>query len=176
MSEVDGRNARPVENAFGNPVVARGVAFGIFPRRNLRHVYNDFEPRPLGRVREIRRCRNDSRANGIAEISRACAGCRPDCVVVLQEFTCHDLRARAPKRLRAFVLLVDHRAYSVTSFKKTLDCVATGLTGRTDHQKRLRAHDSTPEWMAKLRKRVNPPRQHAVNCVVTQLAKSITLA
>jgi hypothetical protein len=40
-----GRNARPVENAFGDPVVARGVAFGIFPRRNLRHVYNDFERR-----------------------------------------------------------------------------------------------------------------------------------
>jgi hypothetical protein len=40
---VDGRNARPVEKAFGDPVVARGVAFGIFLRRSLRHVYNDFE-------------------------------------------------------------------------------------------------------------------------------------
>src|SRR4029077_9093385 len=29
----------------------------------------------------------------------------------------------APKRLRALVLLVDHRADSVTSFKKMLDCV-----------------------------------------------------
>src|SRR5260370_29303448 len=143
-TEVDGRNARPVEKAFGDPVVARGVAFGIFPRRNLRHVYNDFERRPLGSVREIRRCRNESRANGIAKISRAGAGCRPDYVVVLQEFTYHDLRAAAPKRLRAFVLLVDHRADSVTSFKKMLHCVVTGLTRRADHQNRLRAHHSSP--------------------------------
>jgi hypothetical protein len=70
-TDVDSRNAGPVEKAFGNPVVACGVALGIFPRRNLRHVYNDFERRPLGRVREIRRCRNESRANGIAKISRA---------------------------------------------------------------------------------------------------------
>src|SRR3982074_1335328 len=26
------RNARPIEKAFGDPVVARGVAFGIFSR------------------------------------------------------------------------------------------------------------------------------------------------
>jgi hypothetical protein len=57
---VDGRNARPIEKAFGDPVVARGVAFGIFPRGNLRHVYNDFEPRPPCRVREIRRCRKEA--------------------------------------------------------------------------------------------------------------------
>jgi len=88
---VDSRNARPVENAFGE--------------------------RPFGRVREIRRCRNKSRANGIAKISCAGAGCRPDYVVVLQEFTYRDLRACAP---RAFVLLVDHRADNVTSFKKML--------------------------------------------------------
>ena len=99
--DVDGRNARPVEKAFGDPVVARGVALGIFPRRNLRHVYNDFERRPLGRVRKIRRCLNESRADGIAKISRSGAGCRPDYVVVLQQFTDHDLHARAPKRLRA---------------------------------------------------------------------------
>src|SRR6202035_1893981 len=134
-TDVDGRNARPVEKAFGDPVVARGMALGIFPRGNLRHVYNDFERRPLGRVREIRRCRNESRANGIAKISRAGTGCRPDYVVVLQEFTYHDLRARAPKWLRAFVLLVDHRADSVTSFKKMLHRVLTGLTSRADYQK-----------------------------------------
>ena len=121
--------------------------FGIFPRRNLRHVYNDFERRPLGRVREIRRCLNESRANRIAKISRAGADCRPDYVVVLQEFTYHDLRARAPKRLRALVLLVDHRADSVTSFKKMLDCMLTGPTGRADYQELLRAHHSSPEWM-----------------------------
>jgi hypothetical protein len=132
---VDGRNAGPVEKAFGDPVVARGVAFGIFPRRNLRHVYNDFERR---------------RANGIAKISRAGAGCRPDYVVVLQEFTHHDLRARAQKRLRAFVILVDHRADSVTSFKKMLHCVPTGLTSRADYQKRLGAHHSSPEWMVEV--------------------------
>ena len=57
---LDGRNARPIEKAFGDPVVARGVAFGIFPRGNLRHVYNDFEPRPPCRVREIRRCRKEA--------------------------------------------------------------------------------------------------------------------
>ena len=66
---------------------------------------------------------------------------------MLQQFTYHDLRARAPKHLRAFVLLVDHRADSVTSFKKMLDCMATGLTGRADYQERLRAHHSSPEWM-----------------------------
>jgi hypothetical protein len=57
---LDGRNARPIEKAFGDPVVARGVAFGIFPRGNLRHVYNDFEPSPPCRVREIRRCRKEA--------------------------------------------------------------------------------------------------------------------
>jgi hypothetical protein len=151
MSDGCGRSdARPVEKAFGDPVVARGVALGIFPRRNLRHVYNDFERRPLGRVREIRRCLNESRANRIAKISRARAGCRPDYVVVLQQFTYHDLHARAPKRLRAFVLLVDHRADSVIFFKKMLDRMLTGLTGRADYQERLCAHHSSPEWMVEV--------------------------
>jgi hypothetical protein len=100
----------------------------VAARRNLRHVCNDCKRRPLGRGRKIRRCPNESRANRIAKISRASAGCRPDYVVVLQDFTHHDLRARAPKRLRAFVLLVDHRADSVTSFKKMLRGAATGLT------------------------------------------------
>jgi hypothetical protein len=53
-------DAKPIEKAFGDPVVARGVAFGIFPRGNLRHVYNGFEPRPPCRVREIRRCRKEA--------------------------------------------------------------------------------------------------------------------
>ena len=144
---MDGRNARPVENAFGDPVVARGVAFGIFPRGNLRHVYDGFDPRPLGRVREIRRCLNESRTNRIAKISRARAGCRPDYVVVLQQFTDHDLHARAPKRLRAFIFLVDHRADNLTSFKKMVDCMLTGLAGCAAHQYFLRAHHSSPEWM-----------------------------
>jgi hypothetical protein len=150
LKNMDGRNARPVEKAFGDPVVARGVARGTFPRRNLRHVYNNVERRPLGRVREIRRCLNESRTNGIAKISRAGAGCRPDYVVVLQQFTDHDLHTRAPKCLRAFVFLVDHRADSVTFFKKMLTCMLTCLAGRADYQERLRAHHSSPEWMVEV--------------------------
>jgi hypothetical protein len=59
---------------------------------------------------------------------------------VLQQFTDYDLHACAPKRLRAFVLPVDHRTDAVTFFKKTLNCMLTGLTGRADYQERLRAH------------------------------------
>jgi hypothetical protein len=113
----------------------------------------DFERRPFGGVREIRRCRNESRTNGIAKISRVGVGCRPDYVVVLQEFTYHDLRARAPKHLRAFILLVDHRANGVTSFKKMLDCVLAGLTSRADYQERLRAHIHLPSGWLRLRRK-----------------------
>jgi hypothetical protein len=129
-------------------VVARGVAFGILPRRNLRHVYNDFERRPLGRVREVRRCLNESRADGIAKISRARVGCRTDYVFVLQQFTDHDLHACVPKRLRAFVLLVDHRTDAVAFFNKMLNCMLTGLAGRADYQERLRAHHSSSPYFS----------------------------
>jgi hypothetical protein len=126
-------------------VIARALAFGIFPRRNLRHVYNDFERSPLCHLREIRRCLNESRANGIARISRARAGCRPDYVAVLQQCTGHDLHARTPKHIRAPVLLVDHRADGVTFFKKMSDCMLTGLTGGADYQEYLRAHHSSSQ-------------------------------
>jgi hypothetical protein len=59
---------------------------------------------------------------------------------VLQEFTDYDLCAPTPQRLRPLVRFVDHRANSVTPFKKMLHCVATGLTSRADYQKRLRSH------------------------------------
>jgi hypothetical protein len=35
----------------------------------------------------------------------------------------------------------------VTFFKKMLDCMLTGLTGRADYQERLCAHHSSPQWM-----------------------------
>jgi hypothetical protein len=37
---------------------------------------------------------------------------------VIQELACHDLRTRVPKRLRAIVLFVDHRANSVLLFQE----------------------------------------------------------
>ena len=128
-------------------MVARGVAFGILARRNLRHVHNDFERRPLGRVREVRRCLNESRANGIAKISRAAAIRRPNYIIVLHELAFYDLRARGPKRLRAFILLVNHRADRVASFEKALHRVLTGLTSRADYQEFLSTHHSSPRWM-----------------------------
>jgi hypothetical protein len=38
----------------------------------------------------------------------------------------------------------------VTSFKKMMDCMLTGLTRRADYQKRLRAHHSSPECTAEV--------------------------
>ena len=36
--------AGKVQNAFGNPMVARGVTFRIFPGGDLRHVHDRFQP------------------------------------------------------------------------------------------------------------------------------------
>src|ERR1700751_3946345 len=134
-------------------MIACRVALGIFPRGDLRQVDNGLETRPLGRVREVSRRLDEPGANRITEIGGAGAGRRSDGVVVLQEVTNHDLRARAPKRLGTLVLLVDQRADRMPLLQKTLDRVAAGLAGRSSDQKFLCAHRCSPELTACARTR-----------------------
>lgn len=37
------RDARSIQQPFGDPVILGGMTFGVFASRNLRHVYNRFE-------------------------------------------------------------------------------------------------------------------------------------
>ena len=77
-------------------MIARRVAFGILPGGDLRQVDNGLETGPLGRVREVSRSLDEPGANRITEIGGAGANRHSDGVVMLQEVTNHDLRARAP--------------------------------------------------------------------------------
>src|SRR5260221_4603599 len=77
-----GCNARPVKDALGDPVVACRVALGIFPCRNLRHVYNDAEPRPFASVGKVSRCLDESGAHGIAKVGGARTRCSADRIVM----------------------------------------------------------------------------------------------
>jgi hypothetical protein len=104
------RNPRPVKDTFGDPVIVRRVALRILPGRDLRQVDHGRETCPLGRVREVGRRLDEPGADRITEIGGAGPGCRSDGVVMLQEVTNHDFRARASKRLETRVLLVDQCA------------------------------------------------------------------
>src|SRR5260370_39183111 len=93
-----GCNARPVKDALGDPVVACRVALGIFPCRNLRHVYNDAETRPFASVGKVSRCLDESGAHGIAKVGGARTRCSADRIVMVQKIADHDLASPLPKR------------------------------------------------------------------------------
>src|SRR5713101_3061011 len=152
-AEMDGGHTRPVEDAFGDPVIACRVALGILPRRDLRHVDNGFETRSLGRVREVSRRLDDPGTNRITEVGGAGPGRRSDSVAVLQEITNHDLRARAAQRFGTLVLLVNQCADGMPLLHQMLHRMAAGPAGCSGHQEFLCAHCSSPEWAAWVRTR-----------------------
>src|SRR5260221_9548728 len=171
-AEVHDRNARPVEDAFGDPVIARRVALGILARGNLRHIDHGLETRPLGRVREVGRRLDEPGADRIAEVGSAGPGRRADGVVVLQEVAGHDLRPRAPQRLGTLVLLVDQCADGMPLVKQMPDGVETSLTACARYQDRLIAHRSSPCCGCVGGGGIDRARDgHQLECVITQFVR-----
>ena len=134
------RNPRPVKDTFGDPVIVRRVALRILPGRDLRQVDHGRETCPLGRVREVGRRLDEPGADRITEIGGAGPGRRSDGVVMLQEVTNHDLRARASQRFGTRVLPVDQCADGMSLLHKTLHRIAAGPAGCSGHQEFLCAH------------------------------------
>ena len=62
------RNAGPVENALRNPVLKRGVAFGVFSGNDLRHIDNDADFLLFGGLRELSGRFYDPFRNRVAEV------------------------------------------------------------------------------------------------------------
>src|SRR6516165_8901655 len=139
-TEMHDRNARPVKDTFGDPVIARRVALGILPGGYLRQVDNGLQTCPLGSVREVGRRLDEPGADRIAEIGGGCTGRRSDGVVMLQQVADYDLRACASQRIGTLVFPVDQRADGMPLLHKTLDRVAAGLAGCCGYQDFFCAH------------------------------------
>ncbi|CAM2156856.1 protein of unknown function [Pararobbsia alpina] len=128
-TDVNSRDTRPVQHALGDPMVARGVTLRVLACRDLRHIDDDREIRAARRIREIRGCLDESRANRIAQVCAVDTLRGADGVVMFEKIAHDHLGTQLAQRFRAFVFAVNEGANRVTRVKKILDRIDARLAG-----------------------------------------------
>ncbi len=139
------RHAGPVEHALGKPMVARGMAFGIAPRRDLRHV-DDRLDLPVWRAASAKEvvAGIEARPDRIAEIGGVDPRRRMLDGVVIQQVADDDRRTQRAQSSGAGVVLRVHQ-WRATAWpaRELLSPCSAGLAGGGGHQNRLIARART---------------------------------
>ena len=132
--DVGDRQARPVEDPLGQPVVGRGVALGVLPGGLLRHVDDAVDARLLRGLGEIRRRLQDAGADGVDEVGPLHAVQRGADLAEVEQVAVDDLDAPLLEPLRPVVLPVGQRPDLVAAGQQFVDRRPAGVPRRAGDQ------------------------------------------
>jgi len=132
-AKVDGGDAGPVEDSFGEPVILSGVAGCFAPGRCLRHVYDGLDARFFGCLGEVCRGFKDAGLDGKDEVGAARAFESSADRFEVAEVSKDDLRALLAKRFGTIVVGSHHGAYGLATLEEEFDGIFSGFSGRSGY-------------------------------------------
>ena len=119
-SQVRGEHRSAIEQALGEPVLARCVADGLSAGGDLRHVDDRSDAGLGGRLRERDRGVEQARGDRVEEVSPAHSSQGGAHVVEVEQVTHDDFGPRGSELPRTIVLPVHESTYPMPSFQKQL--------------------------------------------------------
>ena len=131
---------RPVEHLLGDPVVPGGVALGVLPGGDLRHVNDCLDPGLPSRLGEVGRRLDDPGADRVDEVRPADALYRRTHRIQVEVVAGDHLHARVFEPLRAVVEAVDEGPDLVAFLQQLLDRVPAGVARCPGDQELCRVH------------------------------------
>ncbi|CAI8698218.1 hypothetical protein EMIT0111MI5_80260 [Burkholderia sp. IT-111MI5] len=133
-AEMGSRNARPIEDPLGNPVILGRVAFRLPARGNLRHVDDRLDVRLLCGLREISSSPDDSWRDRMEKIGRPDSfhGCAD--VIDVGEVSDGDIDSALPQGGCPIVVGAHIRAHAPAHLEQFVDSNTSGPSGCTAHK------------------------------------------
>ncbi len=140
----------PVEDPLGEPVVGRGVAPGVLPRRLLRHVDDAVDAGLLRGLGEVRRRLQDAGADRIDEVGPLDAVERGANLPEVEEVAVDDLDPAILELLRAVVLTVGQCPDLMAPCQQLIDRRPPGVPRRAGDQNLAGDHLNSPLRLRKI--------------------------
>src|SRR5260370_10429653 len=133
--QVDDREARPVEDTLGYPVLLCGMTLCVLAGGDLRHVHDAVDAGLLGGLDEVGSSLNDPGADGVAKVSPCDASKRRSDVIQVEKITEHDFGTEPLEPLRPVVLSMGQGSDMVPAGQHLLNGCPASVPGRSGDQK-----------------------------------------